>query len=204
MTLHTAKGLEFPVVFLTGLEDGVFPHALARRPDRARGGAPPRLRGPDPGPGAAVRLPRSRALRLGRALAQPRRHGSSTSSRPTSSTGGAPRPPRPLGTVPSHPRRNAGGSRRAPVRHRALRADSSAKAKASREIPRLTGRPGRPRQLRHGDRRVAGGGGDKAVASIDFGSGGVKRSAALRAGGEARPVPGAASRRAQAPRASAR
>src|SRR5262249_54487181 len=29
MTLHTAKGLEFPVVFCTGWEDGVFPHQRA-------------------------------------------------------------------------------------------------------------------------------------------------------------------------------
>ena len=27
MTVHTAKGLEFPVVFVTGMEDGTFPHS---------------------------------------------------------------------------------------------------------------------------------------------------------------------------------
>ena len=27
MTLHTAKGLEYPVVFLTGMEQGTFPHS---------------------------------------------------------------------------------------------------------------------------------------------------------------------------------
>jgi len=34
MTVHTAKGLEFPVVFVAGLEEGIFPHAGALRDER--------------------------------------------------------------------------------------------------------------------------------------------------------------------------
>jgi DNA helicase-2/ATP-dependent DNA helicase PcrA len=34
MTVHTAKGLEFPVVFVAGLEEGIFPHAGAIRDER--------------------------------------------------------------------------------------------------------------------------------------------------------------------------
>lgn len=33
MTVHNAKGLEFPVVFLAGLEENVFPHARSREND---------------------------------------------------------------------------------------------------------------------------------------------------------------------------
>ncbi len=73
MTLHTAKGLEFPVVFLTGLEDGVFPHSrsLGDQPELeeerrlAYVGAHPR-------PRAALHLPRGGPLSLGRPVPQPR------------------------------------------------------------------------------------------------------------------------------------
>jgi len=33
MTLHSAKGLEFPAVFMTGMEEGVFPHARSMSDD---------------------------------------------------------------------------------------------------------------------------------------------------------------------------
>ena len=33
MTLHAVKGLEFPVVFMTGLEEGLFPHSRAKDDD---------------------------------------------------------------------------------------------------------------------------------------------------------------------------
>jgi len=35
MTAHSAKGLEFPVVFLVGMEEGIFPHAASSHDDLA-------------------------------------------------------------------------------------------------------------------------------------------------------------------------
>jgi len=177
MTLHTAKGLEFPVVFLTGLEDGVFPHmrSLGDQPEleeerrlayvgltraqqklyvtravvRSAWGAPshnPASRFLDELPVDLVDWKRTQAAQT-------------SWSRPVQ---------------PSYAQRNAG----APTRRfgtAAARADADARGQ-KREVPSLE--PG-DRVLHDsfgmGTVVTMEGVGDKAVASIDFGSQGVKR-----------------------------
>jgi len=184
MTLHTAKGLEFPVVFLTGLEDGVFPHArsLGDQPEleeerrlayvgvtrakrrlyvsramvRSAWGAPshnPASRFLDELPVDLVDWRRT-------AAAQTSWGRPDWSSESPASAG--------LGAPTAAGRRNFSSA--------ALRADTAAKAKPGREIPSLE--PGdRVAHDSFGMGTVVAleGVGEKSVASIDFGSEGVKR-----------------------------
>ena len=181
MTLHTAKGLEFPVVFLTGLEDGVFPHqrSLGDQPEleeerrlayvgltraqqrlyisralvRSAWGAPSH----NPASRFLDELPVD-LVDWRRTAAEQTRWGRSDLS------GGSTR----LGIPTDAGRRNFSSA--------ALRADAASKAKPAREIPSLS----------PGDRVVhdsfgmgtvvaVEGAAEKSVASIDFGSEGVKR-----------------------------
>lgn len=171
MTLHTAKGLEFPVVFLTGLEDGVFPHQRSLG-DRTELEEERRL--------AYVGLTRAeRRLYVSRALVRsawgaPMHNPASrfldelpdevmdwrrTAAEQTSWN---------RSVMPQLPQRRRFGSASA-------KADAEARGQ-KREVPSLV--PGD--RVTHdsfglGTVVTVEGVADKAVASIDFGSDGVKR-----------------------------
>ncbi len=181
MTLHTAKGLEFPVVFLTGLEDGVFPHS--RSLDDGRELQEERRLAYVGVTRARERLYVSRALvrsawgapahnPASRFIAElpidlvdwQRTEGAQVMWNRPDLSSGSPR----LGSLTSSGRRNFTAA--------AARADASAKAQPARAVP----------SLEPGDRVVhdsfglgtvvtVQGEADKAVASIDFGSEGIKR-----------------------------
>ena len=182
MTLHTAKGLEFPVVFLSGLEDGVFPHqrSLADQTELAE---ERRL--------AYVGLTRARErLYVSRAMVRSAwgapshnpasrfidelpvdlvdwRRTAQAQTRWSRPDLAASSPAR-LGVPTDAGRRNFSSA--------AARADVAAKAKPARKIPSLD--PGdRVIHDSFGMGTVVAieGAGEKSVASIDFGSDGVKR-----------------------------
>ena len=182
MTLHTAKGLEFPVVFLTGFEDGIFPHlrSLGDKPEleeerrlayvgitRARERLYVSRAVVRSAWGAPQHNPASRFLdELPADLVDWRRTADAMTSwnRPD------------YGMYQSGRGSAAGG---APLRRfgtATARSDAAKKAKAGRPIPSLD--PGD--RVQHdtfglGTVVALEGGGDNAVASIDFGTDGVKR-----------------------------
>ena len=169
MTLHTAKGLEFPVVFLAGLEDGIFPH-MRSLGDQSELEEERRL--------AYVGLTRARQrLYVSRAIV--RSAWGAPAHNPAS---------RFIDELPvdlldwrrTEEAQTSWNRPVSPVKRRfgtaAITADSATKAKVKRDIPSLT--PG-DRVLHDsfgmGSVVSLDGIGDNAVASIDFGSEGVKR-----------------------------
>lgn len=161
MTLHTAKGLEFPTVFLTGMEEGIFPHSRTL--------------------GEKDELEEERRLAyVGLTRAQQRLYLSRSEYR---STWGAPNynpPSRFIEEIPDDviEWRNAGASRQFTSRTTTRRITTPP--------PRPTGKKVTTMALSVGDRVshdtfglgtvvATSGGGDRAEATINFGEYGEKR-----------------------------
>jgi DNA helicase-2/ATP-dependent DNA helicase PcrA len=160
MTLHTAKGLEFPTVFLTGMEEGVFPHSRTL--------------------GEKKELEEERRLAyVGLTRARERLYLSRAEYR---SAWGAPNynpPSRFLDEIPDELidwNKSASGFVTPPIIRR----------KSNSPAPRATGRQSTTLQLSIGDRVshdtfglgtviAVSGDGDKSEATINFGSFGDKR-----------------------------
>jgi DNA helicase II / ATP-dependent DNA helicase PcrA len=160
MTLHTAKGLEFPVVFLTGLEDGVFPHMRSL--------------------GNTVELEEERRLAyVGVTRARERLYVSRAVSR---SAWGSPQwnpPSRFLQEVPDELvdwQREESQTTTRPPAMQAVASRPGVRSPGNREVIALA--PGD--RVTHdafglGTVVAVEGVGEKAVASVDFGADGVKR-----------------------------
>ena len=89
MTLHNAKGLEFPIVFMIGCEDGVFPHSRALDEGGAGGGAAALPTSGSPARCATSTSPtRARRNAFGAQHLRRCAAASSTRSRPSSPTAG--------------------------------------------------------------------------------------------------------------------
>ena len=160
MTLHTAKGLEFPVVFLTGLEENVFPHVRSV--------------------GDQTELEEERRLAyVGVTRARERLYVSRAVSR---SAWGSPSwnaPSRFLNEIPEELldwRREGEAVTVTPPAMQSLAARPGVRSPGNRVVIDLS--PGD--RVTHdafglGTVVAVEGSGDKAVASIDFGADGVKR-----------------------------
>ncbi len=151
MTLHAAKGLEFPVAFLTGMEDGVFPHMRTL--------------------GDKTALEEERRLAyVGITRAQERLYVSRSAVRSAWGTPSYNPPSRFLDEIPPELvewRRSESSFTGVPSRPRT----ASPSAKAARDVPTLT--PGD--KVNHdsfglGTVLLVDGAGDKTKARIDFGA----------------------------------
>lgn len=169
MTLHTAKGLEFPVVFITGMEDGVFPHQRSLA---------------DP-----MELEEERRIAyVGLTRARERLYITRSVTRSAWGTPTFNPPSRFLSDIPEHLMENR---REEPVRtpvsssYASSYSSNSMRVSASGSMPR-SGGGGVVLNLSPGERVVhdkfgmgtviaVEGSGDKTQAQIDFGSAGVKR-----------------------------